>query len=59
METDNCNTEEIDWSDVLIDGVMAGAEAGIEAAQKELEKRQELFEADTISVKTLTVEIED
>lgn len=59
METENCNIEEIDWSEVLFDGVLAGAEAGIEGAQKELEKRQELFEADTISAKALTVEIED
>lgn len=49
MEKENCNIEEIDWSEILFDGVLAGAKAGIKGAQKELEKRQELFEADTIS----------
>ena len=58
METENCNVEEIDWSEVLFDGVMAGAAAGIEGAQKELEKRQELFEADTISAKASIPEIQ-
>jgi hypothetical protein len=59
MKTENCDLVELDWSELLFDAVMAGAEAGIEDAQKELEKRQELFEADTISAKALTVETED
>lgn len=59
METENCDLVELDWSEVLFDAVMAGAAAGIEAAQKELEKRQELFEADTISDKASSIETED
>jgi hypothetical protein len=59
MKTENCDLGDLDWSEVLFDGVMAGAEAGIEGAQKELEKRQQLFETDTISGKALTAETED
>ena len=59
MEKDNCGVEDMDWADVTFDAVLAGAEAGIKDAEKELEKRQELFEADTISGKALTAETED
>ena len=44
MKTENCDLGDLDWSEVLFDGVMAGADAGIEGAQKELEKRQQLFD---------------
>jgi hypothetical protein len=55
MKTDNCGVEDMDWAEVTFDAVLAGAEAGIKDALKELEKRQQLFETDTISAKALGV----
>ena len=49
MKTDNCGVEDMDWADVTFDAVLTGAEVGIKDAQKELEKRQKLFETDTLS----------
>jgi hypothetical protein len=46
MKTDNCGVEDMDWADVTFDAVLAGAEVGIKNAQKELKKRQELFDVD-------------
>jgi hypothetical protein len=46
METENCGVEDMDWADVTFDAVVEGAEAGIKDAQKELEKRQELFDTE-------------
>ena len=48
MKTENCGVEDMDWADVTFDAVVEGAEAGIKDAQKELEKRQKLFETDTL-----------
>lgn len=48
MTTENCGVEDMDWADVTFDAVLAGAEVGIKDAQKELEKRQKLFETDTL-----------
>lgn len=55
MKTENCGVEDMDWAEVTFDAVLAGAEAGIKDALKELEKRQQLFETDTISAKALGV----
>lgn len=55
MKTENCGVEDMDWAEVTFDAVLAGAEAGIKDALKELEKRQQLFETDTISAKALCI----
>jgi hypothetical protein len=44
MEIENCGVEDMDWADVTFDAVVEGAEVGIKDAQKELEKRQQLFD---------------
>jgi hypothetical protein len=51
MKNENCNVDDMNWEEALMGDVLAGAEAGIEDARKELERRQRLFEEDTISGK--------
>ena len=53
MKNENCNVDDMNWEEALMEDVLAGAEAGIEGAKKELERRQRLFEEDTIRAKAL------
>jgi len=53
MENENCNVDDMDWEQALMEDVLAGVKVGIEDAKKELERRQRLFEEDTISAKAL------
>lgn len=53
MKNENCNVDDMNWEEALMEDVLAGAEEGIEDARKELERRQRLFEEDTISAKAL------
>jgi multidrug resistance efflux pump len=53
MKDENCNVDDMNWEEALMEDVLAGAEAGIEDARKELERRQRLFEEDTIRAKAL------
>ena len=53
MKNENCNVDDMNWEEALMEDVLAGVEAGIEDARKELERRQRLFEEDTISAKAL------
>jgi multidrug resistance efflux pump len=51
---DNCNPNVgLDWEEVDMLNVIEAAESGIEGAKKELERRQRLFEEDTIRAKAL------
>jgi hypothetical protein len=43
----------MNWEEALMEDVLAGVEEGIEDAKKELERRQRLFEEDTIRAKAL------
>ena len=53
MKDENCNVNDMNWEEALMEDVLAGADEGIEDARKELERRQRLFEEDTISAKAL------
>jgi multidrug resistance efflux pump len=53
MKDENCNVDDMNWEQALMEDVLAGVEEGIEDAKKELERRQRLFEEDTISAKAL------
>jgi hypothetical protein len=53
MKNENCNVDDMNWEEALMEDVLAGVEEGIEDARKELERRQRLFEEDTISAKAL------
>jgi hypothetical protein len=53
MKDENCNVDDMNWEEALMEDVLAGVEEGIEDARKELERRQRLFEEDTISAKAL------
>lgn len=53
MKNENCNVDDMNWEEALMEDVLAGTEAGIEDARKELERRQRLFEEDTIRAKAL------
>jgi hypothetical protein len=53
MKDENCNIDDMNWEEALMEDVLAGVEEGIEDARKELERRQRLFEEDTISAKAL------
>jgi hypothetical protein len=53
MKDENCNVDDMNWEEALMEDVLAGVEAGIEDARKELERRQRLFEEDTIRAKAL------
>ena len=53
MKNENCNVDDMNWEEALMEDVLAGVEAGINDARKELERRQRLFEEDTIRSKAL------
>jgi hypothetical protein len=53
MKDENCNVDDMNWEEALMEDVLAGVEEGIEDARKELERRQRLFEEDTIRSKAL------
>jgi hypothetical protein len=53
MKDENCNVDDMNWEEALMEDVLAGVEEGIEDARKELERRQRLFEEDTIRAKAL------
>lgn len=53
MKNENCNVDNMNWEQALMEDVLAGVKVGIENAKKELERRQRLFEEDTISAKAL------